>query len=55
MEWFGVPRQAHGLEAFRSNATALLGKAALFISGCRCNYSVVPSDFDGLVRGYRLT
>ena len=36
-------------------ATALLGEAALFVLlvGHECNSSVVPSDFDRLVSGYK--
>ena len=30
------------------------GSRFFFSSGCECTYPVAPSDFDGLVPGYRL-
>ena len=38
----------------QSNMTALLSKAALFISRYECNSPVAPSDLDRLISEYRL-
>ena len=38
----------------QSSVTAFLGGVALLIPRHECNSSVVPSDFDRLIWGYRL-
>lgn len=42
-------------KARQINATASLGEAVVFILRYECASLVVPTDFDGLLSGYRLT